>query len=71
MIELEKYFGGIIDGKIVACDKMKRISEVIIERYLAPDEFHFDLEIANNRIGFIEEFCKQPSGEIGKPLKLQ
>ena len=71
MIELEKYFGGIIDGKIVACDKMKRISEVIIERYLAPDEFHFDLDIARKRIDFIEEFCKQPSGEIGKPLKLQ
>ena len=71
MIELEKYFGGIIDGKIVACDKMKRISEVIIERYLAPDEYHFDLEVANNRIGFIEAFCKQPSGEIGKPLRLQ
>ena len=71
MIELEKYFGGIIDGKIVACDKMKRISEVIIERYLAPDEFHFDYDIARKRIEFIEEFCKQPSGQIGQPLKLQ
>ena len=71
MTELEKYFGGIIDGKIVACDKMKRISEVIIERFLAPDEFHFDYDIARKRIEFIEEFCKQPSGDIGKPLKLQ
>ena len=71
MIELEKYFGGIIDGKIVACDKMKRISEVLIERYLAPDEFHFDYDIARKRIEFIEEFCKQPSGQIGQPLKLQ
>lgn len=71
MTEFEKYFGGIIDGKIVACDKMKRISEVLIERFLAPDEFHFDLDIANKRIKFIESFCKQPSGEIGKPLKLE
>ena len=71
MIEFEKYFGGIIDGKIVACDKMKRISEVLIERYLAPDEFHFDYDIARKRIEFIEEFCKQPSGQIGQPLKLQ
>lgn len=71
MIELEKYFGGIIDGKIAACDKMKRISEVLIERYLAPDEFHFDYDIARKRIEFIEEFCKQPSGQIGQPLKLQ
>ena len=71
MIELEKYFGGIIDGKIVACDKMKRISEVIVERYLAPDQFHFDYDLAKKRIDFIEKFCKQPSGEIGRPLKLQ
>ena len=71
MTDLERYFGGIIDGKIVACDKMKRISEVIIERYLAPDEFHFDYDIARKRIEFIEEFCKQPSGDIGKPLKLE
>ena len=71
MNDLEKYFGGILDGKIVACEKMKRISEVIIERYLAPDQFHFDLDIAQRRIDFISEYCKQPSGDIGKPLKLQ
>ena len=71
MIELEQYFGGIIDGKIVACDKMKRMSEVIVERFLAPDKYHFDFDIANERISFIEEYCKQPSGNIGKPLKLE
>ena len=46
MTEFEQYFGAILDGKIVACDKMKRMSEVLIERYLAPDEFHFDYDIA-------------------------
>lgn len=71
MIELERYFGGILDGKIVACEKMKRMSEVIIERFLAPDQFHFDADIANKRINFIDEYCKQPSGNIGKPLKLE
>lgn len=71
MIELERYFGGIVDGKIVACDKMRRISEVILERYLAPDAWHFDYDIAKKRIDFIEERCKQPSGNIGKPLKLE
>lgn len=71
MIELEKYFGGILDGKIVACDKMKRISEIIIEQYLMPGEFHFDKDIANEKVNFIEELCKQPSGAIGQPLKLQ
>ena len=60
-----------MDGKIVACDKMRRISEVILERYLAPDAWHFDYDIAKKRIDFIEERCKQPSGNIGKPLKLE
>ena len=71
MIEFEKYFGGILDGKITACDKMKRISEILIERYLAPDEFHFDHDIATRHTKFIELFCKVPSGNIGTPLQLQ
>ena len=71
MTDFERYFGSIVDGKIVACDKMKRISEVLIEQYLAPSEFHFDIDIANKRLNFIKEFCKQPSGDIGKPLELQ
>lgn len=71
MTELEQYFGSILDGKIIACDKMKRISEIIIERYLAPDEFHFDYDIASRHTKFIEKFCKQPSGNIGESLKLE
>lgn len=71
MTEFEQYFGAILDGKIVACDKMKRMSEVLIERYLAPDEFHFDYEIAKRHTDFIEKFCKLPSGNIGERLKLE
>ena len=71
MTEFEQYFGAILDGKIVACDKMKRMSEVLIERYFAPDEFHFDYDIAKRHTNFIEKFCKQPSGNIGEPLKLE
>ena len=50
---------------------MKRISEILIERYLAPDEFHFDAGIANRHTKFIETFCKVPSGKVGAPLKLE
>lgn len=71
MIEFEEYFGKIVDGKIVACDKMRRISEVLLERYLAPDEFHFDADIAKRHTKFIETFCKLPSGKVGQPLKLE
>ena len=71
MIEFEEYFGKIVDGKITACDKMKRISEVLLERYLSPDEFHFDSDIAKRHTRFIETFCKLPSGNVGQPLKLE
>jgi len=71
MTEFEQYFGAILDGKIVACDKMKRMSEVLVERFLAPDEFHFDYDIAKRHTDFIEKFCKLPSGNIGEPLELE
>lgn len=71
MIEFERYFGGIVDGKIVACEKMKRVSEILLERYLAPDKYHFDHRIAQRHTNFIENFCKLPSGRIGQPLKLE
>ncbi len=71
MIEFEEYFGKIIDGKITACDKMRRISEILLERYFAPDEYHFDPDIASRHTKFIETFCKLPSGKVGQPLKLE
>ncbi len=71
MIELEQYFTALLDGEINACDKMKRVSEMILEQYTVPGEFHFDAEIANKHIEFIEKFCKCPTGRIGTPLELQ
>ena len=68
---LEEYFTGILDGKIVACQKMKRAADMILEQYYDPEEYHFDEGIANRHIEFIERFCKQPSGKIGQPLKLE
>ena len=71
MIEFEQYFGQIVDGKIIACDKMTRMSERLLEQYLAPDQFHFDADIARRHTQFIEKFCKLPSGNIGEPLRLE
>lgn len=71
MTEFEKYFTSIYDGSIVACDKIKRVSEILLNRFSCPDEFHFDYDIAKRHIDFIETFCKQPSGKLGQPLKLQ
>lgn len=71
MTALEEYFVGIADGKIIACEKMKLAADMILERYYSPDEYHFDEEIANRHIGFIEKFCKLPAGRVGDPFKLE
>ena len=71
MTEFEQYFTGLLDGKIVACEKMKRIADVLLEQYYSPGEYHFDFDIAKRHIDFIEKFCKIPSGRIGAPLKLE
>lgn len=71
MTEFEQYFSGIGDGRIIACEKMKRIADTLMEKYLNPGEFHFDLDIANRHIEFIERFCKLPTGKLGQPLRLE
>lgn len=71
MLEFEKYFTDITDGKIVACEKMKQAADMLLTRFYAPDEYHFDPRIAKRHTDFIEKFCKVPSGKLGAPLKLE
>ena len=71
MTEFERYFTAIYDGGIVACEKMKKISERLLNEFTNPQEFHFDERLANRHIDFIERFCKVPAGKIGTPLKLE
>lgn len=71
MTELEKYCTDILDGRIVACHRMKQVSEKLLNNLHNPKEFHFDIDIANRHIEFIERFCKLPSGKLGMPFKLE
>lgn len=71
MTPFEEYFTAIIDGRIVACEKMKLISDLLLTRYTKPEKYHFDERFANAPIEFIELFCRQPTGKIGVPLKLE
>lgn len=71
MTEFKKYFTDILDNKIVACEKMKQISNILLERYASPDQFHFDYDIAKRHTDFIERFCKLPSGKLGEPFNLE
>jgi len=71
MTYLEQYFGAIYDGRITACHRMKQVSEILLEGLVSPGEFHFNEELANRPIEFIERFCKVPAGDLGAPLKLE
>ena len=53
MTEFEQYFTGLLDGKIVACEKMKRVADMLLEQYYSPGEFHFDYDIAKRHTDFI------------------
>ncbi len=65
------YFTAVYDGKITACKKMRRISEILLERFANPGQWHFDINIANKHTDFIETFCCLPSGKLGVPFKLE
>ena len=67
MTEFEQYFSTLYDGTILACDKMKRVSEMLLNQFASPGEFHFDYEGAKWHIAF----CKQPTGKLGQPLQLE
>ena len=72
MTEFEKYFTAIYDGRITACKKMRLQSERLLNALVSPDKYHFDIDIANKHINFIERFCCYPSGEkMGKPFKME
>lgn len=71
MIEFEAYFTAVADGRIIACEKMKRISDQLLNQFYSPGEFHFDYDIAARHIRFIEQFCYVPAGDIGQHIRLE
>jgi len=71
MTDFERYFTGVYDGSIVACEKLKRAAELLLNELASPGEWHFDEKIAQRHTDFIERFCKQPTGKLGTPLKLE
>ena len=71
MTPFEEYFTAVYDGQITACQKMKQIAEILLSRFRKPGKYHFDERLANAPIEFIELFCRQPTGQLGVPLKLE
>lgn len=68
---LSDYFGGILSGEIVACEKMRIVAKRIMDAYHNPGVYHFDQSVADKHTSFIETYCKLPSGRLGQPLKLE
>ena len=71
MTFLEEYATKVLDNKIIAGDKIKREYENLLNDLYKPEEFHFNEKLANRPIEFMERFCKQSKGALGKPLKLE
>lgn len=72
MTELERYATDVLDGRIVACRRIKQVYEKLLEDlYRTSGPWHFDEAEANRHIEFIETFCRQAQGRLGAPLALQ
>lgn len=69
---LERYCRSILSGKTVACAKMRKLAErLLADIRNRKGRWVFDPELAERPVRFIEEFCKVPSGRIGRPLVLE
>lgn len=71
MTAFEEYFSAVYDGRIVACEKMKRVADMLLKQFAKPGRYHFDEGYACAPIDFIELFCRQPTGKLGTPLTLE
>ena len=69
---LKEYYSKIKSGEIIAGKKVKKIYEKLIKESESDSlSFYFDEEAGERPIQFIERFCKQSEGEIGKPIVLE
>lgn len=71
MNDLETYALQVLDGKVLACEKIKREYEKLLDDMQHPGRWHFDEARARRPIDFIEKFCRQSQGKTGEPLKLE
>lgn len=69
---IKEYTEEIEKGNIVVGKKVKKIYKRLLKESDNKSlPFYFDENKGNRPIEFIETFCKQAEGEIGKPIKLE
>lgn len=66
-----KYNNAIQSGKIVVGEKIKRVYKKLAEDCKRKRGYSFDVKRASRAIYFIETFCRQSKGDMGKPIKLE
>lgn len=64
------YSEAIESGEIVACKRIRKLYAQLAAECDSGGKYHFDIHAANRPIEFIEQFCRQSQGVIGKPLTL-
>lgn len=73
-LECVRYMDDILDGRIVACDKIKRICDQLRGRF-DPDRgykcWHYDPVKATRPVRFKEAFCCLPDGKPGRRMVLE
>ena len=71
---IREYFGGILSGEIIACEKMKQVAAHVLRDMDNTDPlypYHYREEFAQKHVRFIESFCRLPSGRLGHDFKLE
>ena len=66
-----KYNDAIQSGKIIAGEKIKKIYKQLAADCKKKKPYHFDAGKASRAIYFVETFCRQSKGDMGKPIKLE
>ena len=68
----ERYFRDIASYKIAASEKMRKLSNILLHRFKnGYKQWHYDKDLAERPVEFIEGFCYLPSGKLGKKFELE
>lgn len=64
--EAERYCKDVVEGRIVACEKIKKVCASMLPRYRSGYKcWRYDPERASRPVRFIEKFCCLPEGKPG------
>lgn len=66
-----EYYSAVLNGSIVACDKIKKMARKILDDYENQDKYIYDDEQAQRHVKFIELFCYIPSGRKSQKFILE